>query len=132
MTHRFAVAAAARPRTARQRGFSLVGLLLGAVVLVVGGVLIARIVPATLEYQAVVKAVGKAAAEAATVDEARIIFDRAAQVDDISSIKGRDLEITRSPGEKPLVRFAYQREFHLAGPAFLTLKYSGQAGKAAP
>ncbi len=98
----------------------------------VGGVLAARIIPSALEYQAVVKAVDKAAAEALNVDEARAIFDRAAAVNDISSIKGRDLDITRGAGEKPVIRFAYQREFRLGGPAFLTLKYSGQAGGTSP
>jgi hypothetical protein len=29
--------------------------------------------------------------------------------------------------DKVVVRFAYQREFHLVGPAYLTLKYSGQS-----
>ncbi len=115
----------------RQRGVSFLSLLLVALIVGVLGVLGARIVPAAVEYQAVVKATHKAAAEALTVDEARAIFDRAAAIDDITSIKGRDLDVTRGAGEKPVVRFAYQREFHLAGPAFLTLKYSGQAGGAA-
>jgi Tfp pilus assembly protein PilE len=112
----------------RQRGVSFVSLLLVALIVGVGGVLAARIIPSALEYQAVVKAVDKAAAEALNVDEARAIFDRAAAVNDIASLKGRDLEVTRGAGEKPTIRFAYQREFHLAGPAFLTLKYSGQSG----
>jgi len=29
-------------------------------------------------------------------------------------------------GDKVVVGFAYQREIHLAGPAWLTLKYEGQ------
>lgn len=128
MTYRFPVTGV-RTLASRQRGVSFLGLLFVAVVLIVAGVLAARIVPATLEYQAVVKAADKAASEATTVEQARVIFDRAAQVDDITSIKGKDLDVTRGPGEKPQVRFAYQREFPLAGPAFLTLKYSGQ-GKA--
>lgn len=116
----------------RQRGVSFLSLVLVAMIIGVAGVLAARIIPSALEYQAVVKAAEKAAAEALTVEEARAIFDRAAAVNDITSIKGRDLDVTRGAGEKPLVRFAYQREFRLAGPAFLTLKYSGQAGSAVP
>ena len=114
----------------RQRGLSFLSLLMLAAIIGVVGVLDIRMVPATLEYQSVVKAAAKAAQEARTVDEARAVFDRAASVDDITSIKGRDLDITRGAGEKPVVRFAYQREFHLAGPAFLTLKYSGEASGA--
>jgi hypothetical protein len=57
---------------------------------------------------------------------AQSIFDRAdLEVDNITSIKAKDLEITKD-GDKIVVKFAYQREIHLAGPAYLTLKYSGR------
>jgi hypothetical protein len=29
--------------------------------------------------------------------------------------------------DRIVVKFAYQREIHLAGPAYLTLKYSGRS-----
>ena len=54
--------------------------------------------------------------------EVRSIFDKAAAIDNISSITGKDLEVTKE-NDKMVVRFAYQREIHLAGPAYLTLKY---------
>ena len=41
-----------------------------------------------------------------------------------SPITGKDLEVTKE-GDKVVVSFAYQREIHLAGPAYLTLKYAG-------
>jgi hypothetical protein len=56
----------------------------------------------------------------------RTIFDKAATVDNVSSIKGSDLEVTKE-NDKIVVIFAYQREIHLAGPAFLTLKYAGRS-----
>jgi hypothetical protein len=56
----------------------------------------------------------------------RALFDKAAQIDDIKSISGRDIEVTKE-GDKVVVSFAYQREIHLAGPAWLTLKYSGRS-----
>jgi hypothetical protein len=56
----------------------------------------------------------------------RSIFDRAASVDNIKSISGKDLEVSKE-GEKIVVSFAYQREIHLFGPAYLTLKYSGRS-----
>jgi hypothetical protein len=55
-----------------------------------------------------------------------MIFDKTASIDTISSISGKDLEITKE-NDKVVVRFAYQREIHLTGPAFLTLKYSGKS-----
>mgnify|MGYP000514653908 CR=1 FL=1 len=40
--------------------------------------------------------------------------------------KRKDLDISKQ-GEKIVVAYAYQREIHLVGPAFLTLKYEGRS-----
>jgi hypothetical protein len=79
--------------------------------------------PSFLEYQAALKAINKAKDEA-TVASVRAAFDRYAQVDDIASIRGRDLEVTKN-GDQVVVSFNYQKEFHLFGPAWLLLKYAG-------
>jgi Tfp pilus assembly major pilin PilA len=109
----------------RQRGISFIGLLFVGGVLAVTGVVAAQVFPTFVEYQAVVKAVSKASA-GNTVPEVRTIFDKAATVDNVTSIKGSDLDITKE-NDKIVVSFAYQREIHLAGPAFLTLKYAGRS-----
>ena len=101
-------------------GLIFVGAVLGSLILV--GM---RVFPTTVEFMAIQKAVKKASA-GNTVAEVRTIFDKAAQIDDISSIKGADLEVTKS-GDKVVVNFAYQREMHLAGPAYLLLKYQGSS-----
>ena len=108
----------------RQRGISFIGLLFVGGVLAVTGVVGAQIFPTFLEYQAVLKAAKKASA-GSTVPEIRTIFDKAASIDSITSVKGADLDITKD-GDAIVVGFAYEREIHLAGPAFLTLKYSGR------
>jgi hypothetical protein len=36
------------------------------------------------------------------------------------------LEVTNDGG-RMVVKFAYQKEIHLAGPAFLVMKYAGQS-----
>lgn len=121
------IEAAARARAARaQRGATLLGLLLAAVVAGALVLVAARAVPALLEYQAITRAVGKAAREGATAAEVRAVFDRAASVDDITSIRGRDLQVSQEGG-RMAVRFAYDREIHLIGPAWLLLKYSGHS-----
>jgi hypothetical protein len=109
----------------RQRGISFLGLLFVGVVLAVVGVVGAQVFPTFIEYEAVTKAVNKASG-GGTVAEVRTIFDKAADIDNISSIRGSDLEITKD-GEKIVVAFSYQREIHLVGPAFLTLKYAGRS-----
>ena len=58
--------------------------------------------------------------------EVRSIFDKAAAIDDISSVSGKDLEVTKE-GDQTVVAFAYTREVHMAGPAFLLLKYNGRS-----
>ena len=109
----------------RQRGLSFLGLLVVGGLVASAGVIVAEVVPTAIEYQGILKACSKAQ-EGTSVAEVRMIFDRAASVDNIKSISGKDLEITKE-GDKIVVSFAYQREIHMAGPAYLTLKYNGRS-----
>lgn len=109
----------------KQRGISFLGLIFVGGVLAVTGVVAAQVFPTLLEFQAVNKAVNKAR-EGNSVVEIRSLFDKAAAIDDIKSITGKDIEITKE-GDKIVVSFAYSREIHLAGPAWLTLKYAGRS-----
>ena len=109
----------------RQRGMSFISLLIVGALLAATGVVVAQAIPTVIEYQAVLKA-AKKASDGNTVAEVRSIFDKAAAIDNISSISGKDIEVTKD-GDKVVVSFAYQREIHLAGPAYLTLKYAGQS-----
>ena len=109
----------------RQQGISMFWFLIVMVVLAMLGVLGAQALPTVIEYQAVLKAVDKAR-QGNTIPEVRQIFDKAAQIDDITSIAGKDLEVVKD-GDLMRVKFAYTREIHMFGPAWLTLKYAGQS-----
>lgn len=109
----------------RQRGISFIGLLFVAIVVACIGIVAAQVIPTLIEYQAIMKAVNKAK-EGTTVPEVRAIFDRAQSIDDFQSVQGKDLDV-RKEGEKVVVSFAYDREIHLFGPAYLLLKYQGQS-----
>lgn len=109
----------------QQRGITFLGLVFVGAVFGSLALVSMQVFPTAVEYMAIQKAVKKAAA-GSTVAEVRTIFDKAAQIDDISSIKGADLEVTKS-GDQVVVNFAYQREMHLAGPAYLLLKYQGSS-----
>ena len=109
----------------RQGGFSLLGMLFVVGVLACLGILGAQAFPTVLEYQAALKAVQKASA-GNTVAEVKSIFDKAAQIDDINSISGKDLLVTKE-GDKVVVAFAYNKEIHMFGPAYLLLKYAGRS-----
>jgi Tfp pilus assembly major pilin PilA len=109
----------------RQLGISFVGLMFVVGVLACLAVLGAQAFPTVLEYQAILKATQKAS-DGNTVAEVRQIFDKAGAIDDIKSVTGRDLDVSKN-GDKVVVKFAYQREIHMFGPAFLLLKYAGQS-----
>lgn len=109
----------------QQRGISFIGLLFVGGVLACAGILGAQVLPTLIEFQAITKAASKAT-EGSTVAEVKSIFDKAAQIDDIKSISGKDLEVTKE-GDKTVVAFAYTREIHMAGPAYLLLKYNGRS-----
>lgn len=109
----------------QQRGISFIGVLFVGVILVCGAILAAQVFPTLVEFQAITKAAGKAR-EGNTVAEVRSIFDKAAAIDDIKSITGKDLEVTKD-GDKTVVSFAYNKEIHMAGPAYLLLKYTNKS-----
>jgi sensor histidine kinase regulating citrate/malate metabolism len=92
-------------------------------VLAAVGLIAVQAFPSVIEYQAALKAINKAK-EGATVAEVRQIFDKAADIDSITALKGRDLEIAKE-GDQVVISFAYDKEFHMFGPAWLVLKYRG-------
>lgn len=112
-------------RKGTQAGISFFGLVFVIAVLAAVGILLAQAFPTFVEYQAIQKAAQKAANEGNTVPEIRNAFDRAAQIDDIKSITGKDLTIGKK-GDKAVVSYAYNKEIHMFGPAYLLLKYSGE------
>jgi hypothetical protein len=109
----------------RQSGISFIGVLFVVGVLAFAGLIAAQVFPTLLEFQAITKAANKAK-EATSVPEARAIFDKAAAIDDIKSITGKDLDVTKED-DKTVVAFAYNKEIHIAGPAYLLLKYAGRS-----
>ena len=104
---------------------SFVGVVVIGAVIVFGFAIGAKVAPTVIEYQAIRKAADRATA-GTTVAEVRAIFDRAAAIDDITSVKGTDLTIGKE-GDKVVVSFAYNKEIELFPPAFLLLKYEGKS-----
>ena len=109
----------------RQRGLSFIGVIFVGLIAVAAFAIGGQSVPIFLEYQAINKAAAKAAKEGTTVADVRASFDRAAAIDTINSIQGKDLEITKR-GDKIVVSYKYSREIALAGPAFLVYRFEGQ------
>jgi hypothetical protein len=109
----------------RQRGISMFTLIFILAVLGGIGAMALQAFPSMVEYQASLKLINRIKTEA-TVAAVRDAFDRGASIDNITSISGKDLEV-RKEGDQTVVSFAYNKEFHMFGPAWLTLKYEGES-----
>lgn len=116
----------------RQRGYTVVGLLVWAIVVGMLAIFALRIVPTTIEYYTIVKAIHKVSAQGGgTVVQVRSSFDRQKEIDRITSISGKDLSVTKD-GEELVIGFAYDSEIELFSPVYLLIKYEARskAGKA--
>lgn len=111
-------------RRSRQRGLSFIGVIIIGLLAVSAFAIGGQSLPILMEYKAVLKAANKAKLEA-TVTEVRASFNKSAQVDNIKSVNGEDLEITKQ-GNKVVVGIKYSREIPLAGPAYLVYRFQTQ------
>lgn len=113
----------------RQRGISLVGLIVLLAVVGFGAVLALKIVPTYTEYRAIQNAIVSAKAGGGTVLQMQKAFDASATVGYISAISGKDLIISRSENGETDISFAYEKKIPLVGPASLLLEYEGSTAK---
>ena len=109
----------------QQRGMTFVGLVITAIVIVFAGMVVIQAVPTYIEFTTVKQAVDRAAT-GTTVAEIRSTFDKAATINNITAITGRDLEIGKVAGNV-VVSFAYEKDIHLFGPAYLVMRYQGES-----
>jgi len=98
----------------KQTGISLGGLLLGAFVLIFAALLLMKLAPSYIEYFNAKKAIYSIANENpdASVADVRRSFDARATIDDITSIRAADIEISKDRGALVLA-FAYRKEIRL-------------------
>lgn len=117
-----------RSRFAAQRGVTLIGLLMWAIVIGFIGYVLVRAVPTINEYTTIQRAVNKiAASPPATVAEIRKAFDKQKDIEyAIASISGADLDISKE-NDKVVIAFAYDKEIELIAPVFLVIKYRGSS-----
>ena len=111
-----------------QRGVSLLGLLLWAIVVGIVALVALRVLPTVNEFLTIQRAVDKVAAEGlTTVPEIRAAFERQKQIEyAISSITSKDLVIGKED-DRVVIRFAYNKEIELMPPVFLLIKYEGRS-----
>jgi hypothetical protein len=118
----------------RQRGLSLVSLIFVGIIVIALLWIGMKSVPALAEYFAVERAVQKAGADGSTVGDIRRAFDRYSTIDDIKSITGKDLDITKD-ADRIVVSYAYSYSIPVLDNVRIVIDFSGSnrdhAGRAA-
>ena len=63
-----------------QRGMTMIGLVLVAIVVAFFGLITIKVVPTVLEYQSILKAVKKAGTEGSNPEEIKRIYEKATEI----------------------------------------------------
>jgi hypothetical protein len=117
----------------KQRGLSLIGLLLVSGLLVLLALIGFKVLPAYVEYLAVKKAVTDIARAPETrggqVRDVQMAFDRRAQIDDITSIRGQDLEINKKGDGGFEVIATYSVQVPLFGNVSACIDFNAEGGR---
>ena len=113
--------------TQRQRGISLVGLIMILFVVVVVGIFSLKLIPAYIEFgkaQNAIEAIAADRSKTSSVNEVRKAFDARATIDDIQAVKATDLEITKDGGDV-VISFSYRKEVPLFANVGLFVDFNG-------
>lgn len=110
----------------KSRGFSM-GSMLVVVALVLAVALPAvKSIPSMLEYFSVKRATNYARDRSNNRKEVAANFDKQAQIDNISSIRGEDLDVNEDEaGRIRSIGFEYRTEVKIYGPLSFLITYSG-------
>ena len=109
-----------------QRGVSIMGLLTVLVIVIVLALFAMKIIPSVIEYRTARAAIIAVSKQTQSPGDVRRLFDARAQIDDITSIRGTDLEIGRE-GNQVVIAFAYRKEIRLVGPVSLVIDYAANS-----
>ena len=111
-----------------QRGMGFAGVLVLLIAIVFVAIIGMKLAPAYIEYFTIKKAVSGIVESGelrnATVADARRAFDRRAVVDDITSIEGKDLEVTKD-GNEIVLGFAYEKRIPLFYNVSVLIDFQG-------
>jgi Domain of unknown function (DUF4845) len=110
----------------KQQGISLFGLIFFGGILAFIGIVAAQVIPPVNEYLSIKKHVNTVKSQGNTVQEIRTKFDSTAYVQDIKTVTGKDLDITKE-NDKIKIKFAYNKEVPIMGPVSLLIKFAGQS-----
>ncbi|HEX6003872.1 MAG TPA: DUF4845 domain-containing protein [Burkholderiales bacterium] len=113
-----------------QRGLTLTGFLVTAVILVFVALLVFKIGPAYMEFYTIQKQITIVANEVSTPDRRAVenAFDRRADIENITAITGKDLEITKE-GDGIVVSAEYSVKVPLVGNLSACMDFRANSAK---
>jgi hypothetical protein len=115
----------------RQRGLTMTGFILTAIVAVTVVMVGFRILPSYIEYFSVQKVLAKTlqdSKEGFSLYQFRRDFDLKASADYIDSVRGSDIEVAKD-GNNLVATAAWTRTLHLVGNVSLLLEFEATASK---
>ena len=113
----------------RTRGLTVTGLIMVLFVTILVFVFGMRLIPAYIEYATAKKAIDAIAHDrtgASSPLEARRLFDNRAVIDNITVVKGSDLDITKD-GNGLVIGFAYRKEVPLVSNVGLYIDFAANS-----
>jgi len=111
----------------RQRGISITGLIAAVIIVFVLALFGMKVIPSFMEFRTAKNGIDAIAREkqGASVADIRRAFEARATIDDITSVKPTDLEVTKE-GSEIVIAFAYRKEVSLFGGVGLYIDYSAK------
>ncbi len=111
---------------ATQNGISITGLLIVLVIAIVVALIAMKLLPSFMEYRTIKSTIEVVARSGATPADIRRAFDNRAQIDNITTLKGSDLEIGKD-GNQMVISFAYRKEIPLFAGVGLYIDYAADS-----
>ncbi len=113
----------------RQAGVSLMGLIIGLIILAALALFAMKLIPSFMEFRSAKNAIQAVAREkqGASLVDIRRAFDNRATIDSIESVKGTDLDISKQ-GNEVTISFAYRKEVPLFTGVGLYIDYAARTG----
>lgn len=110
----------------RQRGVSLMALIVGFFILVVVAIFGMKVAPSYMEYRAAKAAVEILGRTGGSPADIRRGWESRSAIDNITTVSAKDLEITRE-GNQTVVGFAYRKEVPLFGNVGLYIDFAASS-----
>jgi hypothetical protein len=116
----------------KQQGVTMIGILFIGILVVFAALVAMRMIPAYIEYASINKVLSAMANDpdlkSMSVKDVRASFNRRASIDNISAVKGEDLEISKDGGET-VVEASYSVKKPIVGNVSVCMDFKVSTAK---